>query len=228
MAAVEAVAPDWAGEACIVAAPGPSLTPDVIEKCRMARWLRGWRILCVQDAYKAFPLADAMYACNPSWWEVHKDCGGFAGEKWSTHEEGPSNDKLALADKYGIRLVAGSGAGDIFSLDPKVIHYGSNSGFQAIGLAILKGCKRIVLVGYDMRHVGGKSHFFGDHPKGLHQNTDDQYRAYQPRFERAARILPKEYSIVNATPGSALTSFPMASLEDAIAGWADSPPVGKT
>ena len=182
----------------------------------MARWMRGWRIIAVQDAYKAFPLADAMYGCNPSWWEVHKDCAGFPGEKWSTHEEGPSNDKIALADKYGIRLVAGSGEGDIFSLDPKVIHYGSNSGFQAIGLAILKGCKKIVLVGFDMRHVNGKAHFFGDHPKGLHNNTDQQFRSYITRFERAARALPAEIEVINATPGSALTCFKAAGLDDVV------------
>jgi len=208
---------DWAGEPCFVAAPGPSLTPEVVSKVRMTRWVDQWRVIAVQDAYKLMPWADAMYGCNPSWWRVHKDCNGFAGEKWSTHEVGNNlNDKREAAELYKINIVRGKD-GDEFSFDPGVIHYGSNSGFQAINLAILKGCTQIVLVGFDMRHVGGKSHFFGDHPKELHTNTDQHFRGYVKRFDRAAKNLPAHISIVNATPGSALTSFRMTSLEEAIA-----------
>jgi hypothetical protein len=187
----------------------------------MARWLDQWRVIAVNDAYLELPFADALYGCDNSWWGHHRKCGGFEGEKWSTHEQDPNpreihgNDKRKAAEEYGINLVKGLD-GDEFSFDPGVIRYGSNSGFQAINLALLFGCTRIVLVGFDMRHVEGRAHFFGDHPKGLLQLKDGEYERFCIRFERAAKKLPKHISIINATPNSALKCFPMMSLLDAL------------
>ncbi len=206
------ITPDWNSEPCIVAAPGPSLTAEVVEQVRMKRWHDHWRVIAVQDAYRVTPWAHALYGCNPSWWRVHRDCGGFEGEKWSTHEgEAGShlNDKREAADKWRVKLVRGAD-GEGFSLNPAVIHYGSNSGFQAINLAILKGCTRIVLVGFDMRRVEGEAHFFGEHPDELRRDTD--YSAFIPSFERAAKLLPPNVQIFNATPGSALRCFPSVHL----------------
>ena len=53
-----------------------------------------------------------------------------------------------MAERYGVKLVRGI-EGEGFCCDPSRIYYGSNSGFQAINLAIhmlRKG--RIVLVGF--------------------------------------------------------------------------------
>jgi hypothetical protein len=93
-----------------------------------------------------------------------------------------------------------------------------------LNLAILFGSKRIVLVGYDMRCVDGKSHFFGDHKsKDFHQCSDQEYRNFARHYDIAARTLPKDIHIVNATPGSALTCWPVMPLEDAL-GFLGSPP----
>ena len=219
MIEVESIRPDWSGEPAIVAAPGPSLTPEVVRRLRFARWMAGWRVLAVQDSYKVMPWADALYGCDPHWWAIHRDCDKFAGEKWSTHEfaggrEQHINDKTEAAKRYGLHLVRGRD-GESFSLDPSTIHYGSNSGFQAIGLALLKGCKRIVLVGFDMRRVGGKSHFFGEHPPEFGAPPD--YARFLPAFDRAAKLLPADVEIINATPRSALRCFPAMALDDALA-----------
>ena len=195
-----------------MAAPGPSLTDEVVARCRRARWFDQWRIIAVQDVYRLMPFADALYGCDAHWWGLHKTCGDFAGERWSTHSK--DNDKMKEAAAYGLRLVEGKN-GDHFSFDQGLIHYGSNSGFQAVNLALLKGCRRIVLVGFDMRVVDGKRHFFGDHPKPCHNGAD--YGNFVRRFETAAARLPPDVQIVNATPNSALRCFPMVSLEDALA-----------
>lgn len=222
MAELECVPPTWKGRDCIVAAPGPSLTGDVVRRVRLARMAYSWKVLAVQDAYKVLPHADVMYGCCPTWWRVHKTCPGFEGEKWSTHDKEVTNNKIntdkalghPIAD-FGMRLVAGE-HGDEFSTDPGLIRYGSNSGFQAINLAILFGARKIVLVGYDMRCVSGKSHFFGDHPKGLHQNKDEDYRRFVGRFDKASKALPEGVHIINATPDSALKCFPIMTLSDAL------------
>jgi hypothetical protein len=166
------------------------------------------------------PWADALYGCDARWWNVHKDCDGFTGVKWSSHEQSPdgkpshTNDKREVAEKYGIRLVNGT-AGAGFSTNPELIHYGDNSGFQSVNLAILFGSPYIVLVGFDMRHIGGKSHFFGDHPTGVFQRGE--YESFAAKFDKAPP--PDGVTIINATPGSALKCYPMMELETAIQQW---------
>lgn len=196
--AMERVAPRWQGECCIVAASGPSLTAETAEACR------GDHVIAVCDAYRRVTFAEVLYASDARWWDHHGDCAGFAGEKWSAHNA-RGNDKTRQAEKYGLRLVAGED-GKGFSLDPERIHYGKNSGFQAVNLAILFGAVRIVLVGFDMHGT----HFFGAHPKPLRNTTS--FAAYIEQFEIAAKRLPRHVEIVNATPGSALKCFPFVDL----------------
>jgi hypothetical protein len=68
-----------------------------------------------------------------------------------------------------------------------------------------------------MRHVGGLSHFFGDH-QAWRQNGDTEYQGFVQHFARAVPTIPKGVSIVNATSGSALNCFTMMSLGEAIGG----------
>jgi len=169
-------------------------------------------VLAVQDTYRAMPWADVMYGCDVKWWRQHTPCPDFKGEKWSSHDNG-SNDKRQHAEEFGFQCIRGM-AGSTFSTDPEVICYGDCSGFQAINLAILFGATYIVLVGYDMTYRG-KGHFFGDHPDGLFQNRN--YENFLHNFDKAAKKLPEGVTIINATPRSALTAFPVKPLEDAIA-----------
>jgi hypothetical protein len=167
--------------------------------------------VAVNDAYRLMPFAHVLYACDAAWWEIHEGCPGFAGEKWSTHEPG-ANEKKAVAERYGINLVRGGGSNE-FSLDPSVVHYGSNSGFQGINLAIVMGATRIILVGFDMHSQRGR-HFFGDHPAPL--SNDVNFERFAENFAVAAKALPERIRITNCTPGSRLTCFPYVPLEEMI------------
>lgn len=198
----------WEGGLCVVAASGPSLTKEIAEQCR------GHRVVAVQDAYRLMPFADVLYGCDAKWWDHHQDCKEFAGEKWSSHEEG-TNDKREQFLRLKLWIVAGK-RGKGFCADPHFIHYGSNSGFQAVNLALHFGATLIVLVGFDMRAVDGKRHFFGDHPQGFVKSSD--YKQFIAAFEEAAKCLPAGVEIVNATPGSALKCFPMMALDKVLEG----------
>jgi hypothetical protein len=204
------IIPRWSGRRVVVAAPGPSLTEAVAERCR------SYTVLAIKEAYRRLPWAEVLYGCDGKFWDRRDGCRDFQGERWSSHGGHNVDNKQAWARKYGLNLVRGRG-GDSFSLDPAHIHYGSNSGFQAINLAMLF-CgvpfvpADIVLVGFDMRADNGNAYFFGNHPT----RKQIPYDKFAPRFVRAAQSLPKHIRIVNATPGSALTCFPMMSLEDAL------------
>lgn len=199
---LQTISPRWT-DTCVVAASGPSLTPEVAEACR------GYPTLAIGDACYLLPWAEAMYHCDSRWWKVHDGCPDFAGEKWSGDADGEKSEVAAL---YGLNIVHGQSA-EGFSLDPSFIHWGGNSGFQAINLAILWGGRPVVLVGFDMRRVNGQGHFFGEHPQGL---INRDYTHFAPAFQLAAKLLPDDIKIVNATPGSALNCFPTARLDDAL------------
>lgn len=187
----------------IVAAPGPSLA-SVADRVNQT----DWPVIAVQDAYKLVD-ADILYGCDAKWWNHHKGCPDFKGQKWSSHNHRDHcDDKRIVADLYNINLINGK-AGDGYSTDPNLIHYGDNSGHQAVNLAIAFEATYIVLVGYDMRHVGGKAHFFGDHPQGLFQRRE--YDSFAKKFKAP----PEGVTIINATPGSALTAYPIMDFTDA-------------
>lgn len=190
---------------CVVAAPGPSLTNEMAEACK------GVPAVAVNDAWCVFRSAEILYAADVAWWEHHEGCAYFTGEKWSSHSL-PTDDKIALAEQYGLNLIRGA-VGDGFSFDPVRVHYGLNSGFQAINLAIhFMGWQgKIVLVGFDMRCIDGKRHFFGEHPAHMHRETD--YSRWFPEFIRASKFLPPGLEIVNCTPGSALPCFRRSTLD---------------
>jgi hypothetical protein len=66
---------------------------------------------------------------------------------------------------------------------------------------------RIVLLGFDMHG----SHFFGAHPPELSTTTPRRFKDHLKQFE-AWRGCP----VVNCTPGSALTRFPMGKLHEVL------------
>lgn len=214
---------EWYGRPVIVAGSGPSLTLEVARKVRFTRWLEHWKVLAINDAYKVMPWADALYACDSTWWQAHKFATDFEGMKFTS----TSNDFTVCDDKQsepaipGVRLI-GAKNGTGFSQDPQFIHYGGDnatSGFQAINLALLMGAKCVVLVGFDYGFREGKSHFFGDHQTGLRQFGESAYLDAAKAFDGTTYSVP----IINATPDSRVTAFKRMALDEAIARHGDVP-----
>jgi hypothetical protein len=201
----------WQGERCIVAATGPSLTRETIRTVRDAI---GWRLICVNNAYQVFPRADALYACDWGWWQHHNFAQDFLGLKFTStsFDVGFCDDKTQVgAEKYGITLVPATFVkGNSFGQD--CLHYGNpgSSGFQAVNLALLLGASRVAMVGFDLRYVDGKSHYFGKHPDHLERCTEAGYHQMRHAF-------PPDDRIVNCTPGSSLTVYPVMTPEAVLA-----------
>lgn len=103
----------------------------------------------------------------------------------------------------------------MLSAKPNGLATGQNSGYQAINLAYLLGCRRVLLLGYDLQlGAGGREHWFGAHPV---KTVPAHFSAFLQNFARLARELPKGFEVVNCTPGGALDCFPRALLEDELA-----------
>jgi hypothetical protein len=148
-----------------------------------------------------------LYACDRAWWDeyhdkAHKRC---AGEFWTTNDH--------AAKVYGLNFIDSEPGGGIAS-HPAKIRQGGNSGFQAVGLALLFGAARVILLGFDMQLTGRQSHWHGDHPN-LGNPVVDRMDLWRSRFgEMAAQT---SIDIVNATRKTALKCFPKVDLIESLA-----------
>lgn len=187
------------GEVVAVAASGPSLTAADLELVREA----GIPLIVVNDCWRLAPWAWRLYACDYKWWHVHhKAAEAFQGERWT-------QDKDA-ALMWGLNYLPGKH--DV-GLGRDCLHFGDNSGYQAVNLAYLAGARRVLLIGFDMMPDGAKVHWFGSHEGKLKDPVTFD------RFIRAFEMMcPENYGleVINCSRRTALTCFPTARLEDAL------------
>jgi hypothetical protein len=183
----------WPGETVVVIATGPSLTADDVDYCRGKA-----RVIAINDATRLAPWADALYATDAKWWHWHKGVPEYTGPKWSLEHSQWHNTRALYPDVQRLR---NTGPG------------GRNSGYAAINLAVHYGASKIVLLGYDMQAVKGKSHFFGEHP----QKNTSPYAQFRQAFTTLVKPLAKlGIEIVNCSRNSVLTAFPKAELRDTL------------
>jgi hypothetical protein len=199
----------WPGSVIVCIASGPSLTIDdvsLVEEWRTAPVREPRRVIVVNTTYKAAPWADVLYACDAAWWNLHiQDVReSFAGEPWTLQNFAAKKHRL-----HEMPSDAKPGLGR------KVMHLGGNSGYQAVNMAYLFGARRIILLGYDMQRTGGRSHWHGDHPKGL-RNTSP-FASWIARFKVLAKDLREAgVEAVNATRETALLGFERVDLREAL------------
>lgn len=205
----------WAGQTCAILGGGPSLTGEQVDAVRGS----GWRTIAINDTYRLAPWADIHYFCDLRFWGWHHDKPEFRSfpglrvtlENREVCERHPQIKSVDNGGRLGL------------SLDPGVIRNGANSGYQCINLAVQLGVKRIVLLGIDMRvDDKGRTHWHGGHPlelspKVLSDVMLPNFTAIGPEGLSLFGALRKcGVDVVNCSPGSALTVFPMRALDEVI------------
>jgi hypothetical protein len=205
----------WPASTIVCIGGGPSLTREQVESVRGRA-----RVIAINDAYKLAPWADVLYFCDCKWWRWHaKHLGSWQGliVRLQGGEHDFGDKRIKVMRNMDLPPAPGKGKGDRkggLSDQRDGLRTGANSGFQAIGLAVHLGAKRIVLLGYDMQASGTKTHWFGDHPGGTSAKV---YDVMLPHFQTLVAPLAKRgIEIVNATPGSRLSAFPRKALAEAL------------
>lgn len=162
-----------------------------------------------------------LFATNAPFWDWYWQRGDSPRlhpcEKWT-------ND-LDSADRYRLHYIAGRERKGLSS-DPDVVHHGHSSGACLVNLAYLMGAERIVLLGYDMRYapdydgakrsVGSEPrHYFGEYPSALHHWPKGTVQGVHVGLVEHYESIAKQglVEIINATPRSAVTCFPMIPIE---------------
>lgn len=192
---------DW--KTVLILGSGPSLSKSILYLSLLKDDVK---VIAINDTYKLYPNADILYACDDKWWKHHQGVMGFKGEKFSCFENRKVKD--LILKEYNVQIVDGT---DSKGFGKDKIHYGKNSGFQAVNLAILLGAEKIILLGFDMKLDRGKSHFFGEHPFGF---AVSPYHSFIEIFNKAIDTVPEGVKIYNATEDSALKCFETINIQD--------------
>lgn len=206
----------WAGQTCAVLASGPSMTRVVAQTVRDS----GCKVIAVNNQGietngkpAMAPWADIMYASDATWWYNNKAAAlKFTGRKVTVAQQSNVSPNTISDDVH----VMGHGGVSGFDDRPGFLRTGSNSGYAAVHLAIQLGAAKIVLCGFDMRMVGSRRHWFGDHHWVGAQRTE--YSIFLYHFRNSAKELSSRATIINTTPDSALTCFPRMDLKEALYG----------
>lgn len=197
----------WAGETVFVLGCGPSLSSAVVEG------LRGRRVLAVNSSFRLAPFSDAVYFTDLGWFEGRWEDG--SPRRTAIEKSGAllvtSNQMVKRRAPERICRVSVL-PGAPFRRGSLPIRQGRSSGHTAVGLAGALGAKRIVLLGFDMRFVGGRSHFHDEYAA----KDEKLYRSdFAPSFRGwAAAARTAGIEILNATTGSALSEFPLVHIEE--------------
>lgn len=200
---------EWAGQTIAILATGPSLTREDCAAIRDARI----RTIAINDAWRLAPWADVLYSSDRLWWPHYKGVPEFRGRRYGI---GSAPGKSNRFHQYPQVAVLRNAGYDGLEMRPDGLRNGRNSGFAAINLAVHFGAARILLLGFNMGFPNGRAHFFGNHPPGLTQN-ESLYPEFRRVFETIAQPL-KDLGVVvlNCTPDTSLTTFPVVDLQAAI------------
>ena len=196
----------------VIIGTGPSLTQEQINKVSHLRRFGANRAY----QYDCHVIAGCNTAFWHHYWPQVKD---LRCDKWTTRPE--------LKDTYpGLRYIEERWI-DGLSTDKSYIAAHHGTGPQVVNLALHYGCKVMILIGWDMQFKGKVDnrryeqprHFFGEDPL-----TSNHWPKTGPNGELTGlikemeTIKPEDYGIeiINCTPDSAMTCFPMMDLDKAL------------
>jgi hypothetical protein len=204
----------WAGQRCFIIGGGPSLRGFDFSR------IRGERTIAVNSAYLDAPWADIMFSMDMSFFRMVR-----------AEQLGPGSLK-AFGDFKGIKC--------FLEIDnhtyPPPIHYvrgfvtynglpaglksglwtGANSGFGALMLAYCLRASPICLLGFDMTHLSGRSHY---HNRYRRRQPPQQVARFRRAFEHIApAIKAKGIEVLNLSASSAMRCFAFKTLEEVLNG----------
>ena len=222
----------WEGGECWIIGGGPSLphqfgvSEDVIQKVRdevipMSVYseymepLYNKHVIGTNIAYMLGNWVSVCYFCDLPFFRNNKyklldwhnlkvtDTGNMPVKEYYLHR---NIKKLKRNNKYGL------------DPDPDCIRWNRNSGGGAIDLAVHFGCKRILLLGFDMRvDNDGQTHFHSGLPSYANPTLERTFTRFLKAFPFIADDAKKlGVEILNVNSDSALEDFKKVRLEDVL------------
>jgi len=166
--------------------------------------------LVVNQSYELCPFADAVYACDKSWWDYRRGLPEYRGLKITY------SARVGYSDVRCIRIAEGKH--EILTATPGVVGDGQNSGFQALNIAIQFGAKLVILVGFDMGKEKSSVHWYGLNTWKGARNPDAQDLArWAGHFDTAApQLIKLGVTVLNLSPRSQIQAFKKCTAQEAL------------
>jgi hypothetical protein len=198
----------------VILAGGPSLPLDIATKLPGKA-----RVIAINDSWRLCPFADVLYFGDAAWWRMQQDMNQRSVDgRVSFHDmiyKGFWVSIANFAEHPQVRCLWATGQQGL-ETNPTALHTGSNSGYAAINLAYLYGAKRIILLGYDMKCQGERTHWHNG-PRERAGMFSVALNSFLYHFNSLVDPLKEAgVEVVNSTPDSALTCWPYVPLEEAL------------
>ena len=205
----------YEGETAVCIASGPSLSDADVAFVREMQKAGKCRVFVCNNNYLKAPDADVLFFCDYTFWVWHASKPEFQAFKGT---------KITMSTDIGTEPdinVIGIDAPEGLSFEADRLRTGGNSGYMQVNLAFLYGCKRVLLLGYEMQpkrivDVDGKetirTHWFGSHPAPTSPAWFPQVVGYFetmiPDLERAG------LQVINCSEPSAINCFPKSNIRE--------------
>lgn len=193
----------WEGDTAFILGGGGSLRGFDCSRLRGSGW-----VMAINSSFKTAPFCDALYFNDFSWFTGKSD--GKPRRKLieasdalvvttSRQAKGAAPDRLKLLKMSPTSSLSG-------------LRQGRSSGQSGISIAAAFGAKRIVLLGFDMRRIDGRSHHHDEYGSASDRLYSHDFIPAFAGWNAAAK--QERIEILNATPGSALREFPSINVEE--------------
>ncbi len=202
---------DWVGETAFVIAGGPSVAAQPLDR------LRGRRVIVINSSFERVPWADILFFHDDRWWRRYgaKVLATFPGEIYTTWAVNNARVKRLRNSKPAKRRDRKPLPLQLSS-DPRAVPMRRTSVAGALNIACIKGVTRIVCLGLDGKFGpnGERNHYASPYIWAHSRDTWERHQAdlapLVPQIEALG------IKVVNASPGSAWTLWPIVALEDVL------------
>ena len=172
--------------------------------------LRGRRCVAVNRSFEVVPWAEAVFFMDLRFWNW------YARQLLETV---PESCRIVTAaagvDHPRVERFVARAAGGL-ETQYGFLRHGNSSGYAAVNLAYHLGARLVFLLGYDMRPdpASGRTHWHDGYPVPQRPDAFQRMLRHWQSLESAARRAG--LYVANATPGSAIASFPFADPDEAL------------
>ena len=188
---------DWKGQTTAIVASGPSVSKFDFER------IAGLRQIAVKDGFLKVPSADVLLIGDHRYAKRRESFEEYKGPLILYTDEKPLPPLWTDPRIEFIPKVAGRG----LSSSPHQLRGTFTTTALAINYAVLRGSRRILLVGVDAKAAkDGRRWFSGDRKEDWH----DRYARQQWGYRRLVDDLKKrKIEVFNLNPDSAVKTFPV-------------------
>ena len=220
------IEPIFKDSVIVCAGTGSSINEHQIQTINQARAKEKIKVFSSNRAWEIFD-TDLLHGCNTEYWDLWWNKVTDKGEVLKDQPFLKYTTRPELEGKYpGLEYIKEVWI-DGLSKDPNHIAAHHGTGPQTVNLAYLFGAKTILLIGWDMKFPG-KIDNRRYTEKRRYLGEDEITQHHWPKTEldgslgglirEMETIHPEDYGIeiINCTPDSAMTCFPMMDLDDAL------------